>query len=31
LQANYVVISGTGNERYNSAVKAVDDFLTRIK
>jgi NadR type nicotinamide-nucleotide adenylyltransferase len=28
LQANYVLISGTGADRYNSAVKAVDDFLT---
>jgi NadR type nicotinamide-nucleotide adenylyltransferase len=28
LQANYVVISGTGQERYTNAVKAIDDFLT---
>ncbi|NHA06708.1 ATP-binding protein [Mucilaginibacter sp. HC2] len=28
LQANYVVISGMGNERYENAVKAVDAFLT---
>jgi NadR type nicotinamide-nucleotide adenylyltransferase len=27
LSANYVVISGTGRDRYDSAVKAVDDFL----
>lgn len=28
LNANYVVISGTGNERYNSAVTAIDQFLS---
>jgi NadR type nicotinamide-nucleotide adenylyltransferase len=27
LNAPYVVISGIGNERYQSAVKAIDDFL----
>jgi NadR type nicotinamide-nucleotide adenylyltransferase len=27
LNANYVVISGTGKERYNGAVSAIDDFL----
>jgi NadR type nicotinamide-nucleotide adenylyltransferase len=27
LQARYVVISGTGQDRYDSAVKAIDDFL----
>ena len=27
LQANYVVISGTGQKRYNHAVKAVDEFI----
>lgn len=27
LNANYVLISGTGPERYSSAVKAIDDFL----
>ncbi|MGZ3751525.1 MAG: AAA family ATPase [Mucilaginibacter sp.] len=27
LNANYVVISGTGNERYDNAVSAIDDFL----
>ncbi|NOW98320.1 AAA family ATPase [Mucilaginibacter sp. SG564] len=29
LQANYVVISGTGQDRYENAVKAVDAFLDR--
>ncbi|RKR81705.1 NadR type nicotinamide-nucleotide adenylyltransferase [Mucilaginibacter gracilis] len=27
LNANYVVISGLGNERYNNAVDAIDSFL----
>jgi len=27
LNANYIVISGTGKERYDSAVKAIDDYL----
>ena len=27
LQARYVVISGTGQDRYDSAVKAIDAFL----
>ena len=27
LNANYVVISGTGKERHDSAVSAIDDFL----
>jgi NadR type nicotinamide-nucleotide adenylyltransferase len=27
LNANYVTISGTGQDRYGSAAKAVDDFL----
>src|ERR1700743_1770645 len=27
LKANYVLISGTGQERYDSAVKAIDGFL----
>ncbi|MDN3580641.1 ATP-binding protein [Mucilaginibacter flavus] len=27
LNANYIVISGTGADRYQSAVKAIDDFL----
>jgi len=27
LNANYVIISGTGPERYESAVKALDEFL----
>jgi len=27
LNANYVVISGAGKDRYESAVRAVDDFL----
>ncbi|MBS1533019.1 MAG: ATP-binding protein [Bacteroidetes bacterium] len=27
LDANYVVISGLGQERYDSALKAIDDFL----
>ncbi|MDB5006384.1 MAG: nadR [Mucilaginibacter sp.] len=29
LNAPYVVISGTGTERYNSAVAAIDEFLIR--
>ncbi|HMG09923.1 MAG TPA: ATP-binding protein [Mucilaginibacter sp.] len=28
LQARYVLISGTGTDRYDNAVKAIDDFLT---
>jgi nicotinamide riboside kinase len=28
LKANYVLISGTGDERYANAVKAIDDYLT---
>lgn len=27
LNANYIVISGTGQDRYESAVKAIDEFL----
>jgi nicotinamide riboside kinase len=27
LNANYALISGTGQERYDSAVAAIDDFL----
>ena len=27
LQARYMVISGIGNDRYENAVKAIDDFL----
>ncbi len=27
LNPNYVVISGTGDDRYQSAVKAIDHFL----
>jgi len=27
LNANYVVISGTGEDRYDSAVKTIDDYL----
>ncbi len=27
LNANYVVISGTGQDRYDSAVEAIDRFL----
>lgn len=27
LNANYIVISGIGDERYQSAVKAIDEFL----
>ena len=27
LNANYIVISGAGKERYDSAVKAIDDYL----
>ncbi len=27
LKANYVLISGTGQDRYDSAVAAIDDFL----
>lgn len=27
LNANYVIISGTGQDRYESAVKAIDEFL----
>ncbi|HTE01805.1 MAG TPA: ATP-binding protein [Mucilaginibacter sp.] len=27
LNANYVLISGAGQERYDNAVKAIDDFL----
>ena len=29
LKANYVTISGTGHDRYESAVKAIDKFLMR--
>jgi NadR type nicotinamide-nucleotide adenylyltransferase len=29
LNANYVVISGVGRERYDSAAKAIDEFLMR--
>lgn len=29
LDANYVVISGTGQNRYDNAVAAIDDFLTQ--
>jgi NadR type nicotinamide-nucleotide adenylyltransferase len=29
LNANYVTISGTGNDRYESAVMAIDEFLLR--
>jgi NadR type nicotinamide-nucleotide adenylyltransferase len=29
LNANYVLISGTGDDRYESAVKAIDEFLSR--
>ncbi|HVV54081.1 MAG TPA: ATP-binding protein [Mucilaginibacter sp.] len=29
LNANYVVISGIGQERYDSAVRAIDDFLLK--
>jgi NadR type nicotinamide-nucleotide adenylyltransferase len=28
LNANYVLISGTGDDRYENAVKAIDHFLT---
>ncbi|HWZ04577.1 MAG TPA: ATP-binding protein [Mucilaginibacter sp.] len=28
LNANYVVISGVGSERYENAVKAIDDFIS---
>jgi NadR type nicotinamide-nucleotide adenylyltransferase len=31
LKANYVLISGTGEDRYDNAVKAVDAFLTRFR
>jgi NadR type nicotinamide-nucleotide adenylyltransferase len=27
LNANYVLISGTGNDRYESAIRAIDEFL----
>lgn len=27
INANYVVISGTGNERYQNAIKVIDEFL----
>jgi NadR type nicotinamide-nucleotide adenylyltransferase len=30
LNANYVLISGTSQNRYDSAVKAIDDFLKHI-
>lgn len=30
LKANYIVISGTGSERYESAVAAIDAFLSSI-
>ncbi|MFD2874390.1 AAA family ATPase [Mucilaginibacter ximonensis] len=29
LDANYVVISGTGDDRYESAVKVIDQFLAK--
>ncbi len=29
LQANYVLISGTGPDRYESAVKAIDEYLSQ--
>jgi NadR type nicotinamide-nucleotide adenylyltransferase len=29
LDANYITISGTGDERYHSAVKAIDEFLQK--
>lgn len=29
LNANYVVISGAGQDRYNNAVKAIDTFLEK--
>ena len=29
LKAHYVLISGTGPERYDSAVKAIDEFLMK--
>jgi nicotinamide riboside kinase len=29
LNADYVVISGTGTDRYESAVKAIDKFLAK--
>ena len=28
LKANYKVISGSGDERYNNAVKVIDDFIS---
>lgn len=31
LKANYVVISGFGDERLQNAVKAIDDFLESVK
>ena len=31
LNANYVLISGTGSERYNNAVKAIDEFVNEIR
>ena len=29
LNANYVLISGTGPDRYESAVKAIDEYLSQ--
>jgi nicotinamide riboside kinase len=29
LNANYIVISGSGQDRYDSAVKVVDDYLSK--
>jgi nicotinamide riboside kinase len=29
LNANYVTISGTGQDRYESAVKAINEFLMK--
>lgn len=31
LNANYLVISGTGQQRYDKAAKAIDDYLTDCK